>query len=119
MIYQQTDIFGVLAGIIGAIFETLAPFIIPIGEWMVGTVEFFLLFFPYGDYYTWADLIPYLVIFVILIILGVIVNSIWPGDKADFGKTREVRIEQSVEKCKECNMPCKPQAVCKYCGAKN
>lgn len=118
MIYAQTDIFGILAQIIGAILETLAPFVIPIGQWMVGTVEFFLQFFPYGNYY-WGDLIPYLIIFLILIIGGIITNSIWPGDKADFGKTREVSIEKSVEKCKECNMPCKPEAVCKYCGHKN
>ena len=118
MIYAQTDIFGILAGIIGAILETLSPFVIPIGEWMVGTVEFFLQYFPYGNY-SWDDLIPYVVIFVILIIIGIIVNSIWPGDKAEFGKTKEVRIEQSVEKCKECNMPCKPEKVCAYCGFKN
>jgi len=118
MIYAQTDIFGILAGIIGAILEFLTPIVVPIGEWMVGTVEFFLQFFPYGNY-TWDDLIPYLMIFVVLLIIGIIVNSVWPGDKADFGKTTDSRIEQSVEKCKECNMPCKPGKVCSYCGAVN
>ena len=118
MLFQQMDILGVLAGIIGTILEFLAPIVIPIGQWMVGTVEFFLQFFPYGTY-SYGDLMPYVIIAIVLLITGIIVNSIWPGDKADFGKTADSRIEQSVEKCKECNMPCKPGKVCAYCGAKN
>jgi len=119
MIYQEADFLEILAGIVSAILETISPFVIPIGEWMIGTIEYFLQFFPHGNY-TWDDLLIYLVIFVIIIIIGILVNSIWPGDKAKFGKGEgKSGIDESIELCSECDMPCDKGRVCAYCGQKN
>lgn len=85
-------------------------------------------FFPYGN------LAFYIVIFVILVIAGIIVNSHWTGDKIVivsetkdtylFEKKPEVISEakgekekETVEKCKECGLPIGQADICPYCGA--
>ena len=64
-----------LAQIVAIIITPMKPYLIPIGEWMVGWVGFLLSFFPFGD------LTIYFFIFLVLVIGGVIVNSKWPGDR--------------------------------------
>ena len=75
MIFQEFDILEFLAWLIGIVLGFLKPLVQPIGEWMIGWVEFLLQFFPYGD------LTIYFLIFIILVIAGAIVNSKWPGDQ--------------------------------------
>jgi len=112
IILQEFDIFRFLAWIIGIILNFLRPLVQPIGEWMIGWVEFLLNFFPFGD------LNIYFFIFIILVISGIIVNSKWPGDKPSAIKERTgPTIEDSVEKCSSCGKPTEGAKICPYCGA--
>ncbi|MHA1274097.1 MAG: hypothetical protein ACTSQS_11765 [Promethearchaeota archaeon] len=109
-------IIQLIADIIAMIITFLKPIIIPIGEWMIGWVEFLLQFFPSG----WDYLGFYIVIFIILIICAVIVNCKWPGDKpiAKFEKTGR-GIEDSVRICKDCGQSIGSSDICPFCGALN
>jgi vacuolar-type H+-ATPase subunit I/STV1 len=75
MLLQALDFLQVLADIFGTIILYLGPIVSPIGEFMVLWINYVLAFFPTGD---WTI---YIVIFVILIVSAIIVNSYWPGDK--------------------------------------
>ncbi|MFX1304667.1 MAG: hypothetical protein ACFFBV_15600 [Promethearchaeota archaeon] len=125
----QTDFLQVLADIIGAILLGLSPIIVPIGEWMVGWITAATQFLK--DSFS-TDLTIYIVICVILIVSGVIVNIIWPGDiKGTIfskGKIEELEdklemkgesIEDTVRRCKDCGNPIGDAEVCSLCGARN
>ncbi|MFX1337323.1 MAG: hypothetical protein ACFFDK_01795 [Promethearchaeota archaeon] len=73
--YERIEFLQIIADIIGLILRVLQPFVTPIGAWMVSWVDVLLSFFPTGS------LIPYFVIFAILVISGIIVNTKWPGEK--------------------------------------
>jgi len=73
--YERIEFLQIIADIIGLILGALKPFVTPIGAWMVSWVGFLLVFFPTGS------LVPYYVIFAILVISGIIVNTKWPGEK--------------------------------------
>ena len=73
--YERIEFLQIIADIIALILGVLKPFVTPIGAWMVSWVDVLLRFFPTGN------LIPYWVIFAILIISGIIINTKWPGEK--------------------------------------
>ncbi len=89
MIIQGANIFSILAEIIGIVFGFLAPFLVPIGEFMVDLIEIILPFFD--D----SNLTIYIIIFIVLIIAGAIVNSIWPGDKPKQGE--KIKKEEKIK----------------------
>lgn len=125
----QADFLQVLADIIGAILLGLTPIIVPIGEWMVGWITAATQFMKdnFG-----TTLTIYIVICVVLIVSGVIVNIIWPGDIKGtiFSKGKieefedklemtEESIEDTVRRCKDCGNPIGDAEVCSLCGARN
>ena len=60
----------------------------------------------------------YFLVFIVLVISGVIVNSKWPGDKPTaITEKKGPRIEDSVEKCSSCGNPTDGAKICPYCGA--
>ena len=71
----QADMFQILADVIGMILTFLKPIVSPIGAWMVEWIEVALQYFPSDS------LTIYIGIFIVLIVAGGIVNSIWSGDK--------------------------------------
>ena len=73
--YGRIEFLQIIADIIALILGVLKPFVTPIGAWMVSWVDVLLRFFPTGS------LVPYWVIFAILIISGIIINTKWPGEK--------------------------------------
>jgi hypothetical protein len=81
----QTDIIRTISEIVGAIVTFLKPFIVPIGEWMVSWVGYLLEFFPTG----WDSIPIYFLIFIVMVISAIIVNSKWPGDKPPKGAKKE------------------------------
>ena len=89
------DILQSLADIIGAIVTFLKPIVAPIGSFMVSWINFALSFFPTESW------LIYIIIFAVLIISGIIVNSYWPGDKPleeeAEGKLEEPKIEEDEE----------------------
>lgn len=132
MIYQTIEALQILANIIGSILLFLKPIVTPIGEWMVGWINVGMEFLRdnFSTEYTF-----YIIICVILVVSGVIVNIIWPGDKVGsiFSKSSE-KIEEIDEKseisgekniideirrCKDCGNPIGDSDICPLCGARN
>ncbi|MHA2049093.1 MAG: hypothetical protein ACW986_05720 [Promethearchaeota archaeon] len=125
------DFFDILADIVGSILLFLKPIITPIGEWMVGWISATTQFLK--DNLS-TGLTFYIIICAILVISGIIVNIIWPGDKPgttyqkgvekidDFGtkleKTAGEDITKEIRRCKDCGNPLGDQEVCPLCGAR-
>ncbi|MFX1386939.1 MAG: hypothetical protein ACFE9M_06970, partial [Promethearchaeota archaeon] len=79
------------------------------------------------------DLTLFIVIFIIFIVLGMIVNIIWPGDRPgnifSKGKVEELEdkyelseerdIIDEIRRCKDCGNPIGDADVCPLCGARN
>lgn len=92
------DILQALADIIGAIVTFLKPVVAPIGQFMIYWIDFTLSFFPTGSW------ILYFILFGILIVAGIVVNSYWPGDqpiekppkKEKEAKLEEPKIEEET-----------------------
>ncbi|UCC19270.1 MAG: hypothetical protein JSV62_14385 [Promethearchaeota archaeon] len=132
MILQGLEFYQVLADIIGAILIFLKPLIEPIGVFMVNWITVTIGFLQQN---LGSNLTLFIVICVILIILGMIVNIIWPGDRPGtiFSKgiekfeDLEDKIELSgkkdildeVRRCKDCGNPIGDADVCSLCGARN
>ena len=76
MLFQSLDFLQTIANIVGTILTYLGPIVSPIGDFMVFWISYALEWFPDDN------LTVYIVIFVILIIASIIINSYWPGDKA-------------------------------------
>jgi hypothetical protein len=81
--------FQVLADFIGAILNFLKPIVSPIGAWMVNWINTVLQFFPSDS------LMIYIVIFIVLLVAGGLVNSLWPGDRPP--KFSKQKFEQIPE----------------------
>jgi FtsZ-interacting cell division protein ZipA len=87
------------ADIIAAILNFLRPIVSPMGQFMVLWMDFVLQFFP-------VELLTYIILFAIIVVLGIIVNTIWPGDKPPKyidtyrGKTRKKEEEEKVKEPK-------------------
>lgn len=131
MILQTIEFLDILANIIGSILLFLMPIIVPIGEWMVGWISSGMDFLRqnYG-----TDFTIYIFICVILVVSGIIVNIIWPGDKKGsifhkgvdkiedledkIGKSEEEDIVSEVKRCKDCGNPVGDSEICPLCGAR-
>jgi len=130
MILQTIEFLDILANIIGSILLFLMPIIVPIGEWMVGWISSGMDFLRqnYG-----TDFTIYIFICVILVVSGIIVNIIWPGDKKgsifhkgvdkieefdDKIDKSEEDIVSEVKRCKDCGNPVGDSEICPLCGAR-
>ncbi|MFX1464405.1 MAG: hypothetical protein ACFFBF_15385, partial [Promethearchaeota archaeon] len=118
MIFQTIENFlQTLADIIGAILLFLKPIVTPIGEFMVSWITIVIDFLK--ENFT-SDLSIFIVICVILVLSGIIVNIIWPGDikgtifskgidKIEDLEDKFEKIEEdvvdSIRRCKECGNP--------------
>ncbi len=132
MIFQTIEIFlQTLADIIGAILLFLKPIVTPIGEFMVSWITIVIDFLK--ENFT-NDLSIFIVICVILVLSGIIVNIIWPGDikgtifskgidKIEDLEDKFEKIEEdvvdSIRRCKECGNPIGDADVCPLCGSRN
>lgn len=131
MLLQTIEFLDILANIIGAILLFLMPIIVPIGEWMAGWIsvgmDYLRLNFS-------TDFMIYIFICVILVVSGIFVNIIWPGDKkgsifhkgVDKIEDLEDKIDKSegddivseVKRCKDCGNPVGDSEICPLCGAR-
>ena len=75
MILETIGFLQILADIIASILNVLSPLVIPIGDVMVKAVNILLEYFPANN------LTIYIVIFILFVILGVIVNTSFIGDR--------------------------------------
>ncbi len=130
LILQGSDFFQVLADIIGAILAFLMPIVAPIGQFMVDWITVVIGFLQQN---LGGDLTLFIVIYVILIVMGMIVNIIWPGDRPgsifskekveDFEDKIELRegkdIIDEIRRCKDCGNPIGDAESCSLCGARN
>ena len=92
MILQTSDIIQLIADIVAAILNFLKPIVSPLGGWMVSWIETALKFFPQ------KDMLFYIILFVIIIIIGCIVNIAWPGDKEPAFKRKTKIPKEKIKK---------------------
>ncbi|MFX0003992.1 MAG: hypothetical protein ACFE9C_03900 [Candidatus Hodarchaeota archaeon] len=130
MILQATDFFQVIADIIGAILTFLIPIVAPIGAWMTDWITVVIGFLQQN---LSGDLTLFIVICVVLIVMGMIINIIWPGDRPGniFSKEKMVDLEDKIaldegkdivdqiRRCKDCGNPIGDADTCSLCGARN
>jgi hypothetical protein len=132
MIFQTIEFLDVLADIIGAILIFFKPIFSSIGVWMVSWITATIEFLQQN---LSSDLTIYIVICVVLVVSGITVNIIWPGDRPgtvfskgiekidDFeGKldiSKEKNIIDEIRRCKDCGNPIGDAEVCPLCGARN
>ena len=129
MILSTNETLQFIANIIGAIMIFLKPIVTPIGTWMVSWITVVIEFLQqnFSD-----DLTIFIVVCAILVISGIIINIVWPGDiKGSIfskGKIEELEdkidkdekdIVDSIRRCKDCGNPIGDAAVCPLCGARN
>ncbi|MFX1499686.1 MAG: hypothetical protein ACFFDH_01830 [Promethearchaeota archaeon] len=118
-----------MAEIFGAIYLVLRPIVSPIGQFMVNWINIVYSFLKDNLF---GDLTLYIIICVIIVVAGIIVNIVWPGNiKGNIfskGKTEEFKgkvekdeedIVDSVKRCKDCGNPIGDADVCPLCGARN
>ncbi|TKJ21366.1 MAG: hypothetical protein CEE43_09485 [Promethearchaeota archaeon Loki_b32] len=129
MLFQTIEFLQVIADIIGAILIFLKPVVTPIGVWMTNWITTTIDFLQQN---LSSDLTIFIVICVILVVSGIIINIIWPGDIKGtiFSKGKiedledkidkeEEDIVDSVRRCKDCGNPIGDADVCPLCGARN
>jgi len=131
MIFQVMDFLEIIAEIVGSILLFLKPIVSPIGAFLVDVTTAAAQFFKDN---LGTSLTFYIVICVILVVSGIIVNIIWPGDRPGsifskgVGKIEEFddKIEGSddedfvdeVKRCKDCGNPVGDSEICPLCGAR-
>jgi hypothetical protein len=131
ILLQVTGFFQVLADIFAAILTFLMPIIVPIGVWMV---DWITIVIGYLQQNLGGEMTLFIIICIILIVSGIIVNIIWPGDRPGtifskgiekigdledkFGKSEDQVID-SVRRCKDCGNPIGDADICSLCGARN
>jgi len=130
MLLQTIEILDTLANIIGTVLLFLMPIIVPIGEWMVGWISAGM---DYLKQNFSTDYTFYIIVCVILVVSGIIVNIIWPGDKKgsifhkgvdkieefdDKIDKSEEDIVSEVNRCKDCGNPVGDSEICPLCGAR-
>ena len=92
MILQSVDFIQVIADIVAAILNTLNLFVKPLGLFMISWMEYVLQFFPRNN------LTVYIIIAIVIVILGLIVNIIWPGNKKPGFLVKAEEVEEKIEK---------------------
>ena len=131
MLLQTIEALEILANIIGIILLFLMPIVAPIGEWMVGWISVGMDFIRQNFS---TDYTIYIIICVILVVSGIIINVIWPGDKQGsifhkgvdkiediedkVDKAEEEDIVSEIKRCKDCGNPVGDSEVCPLCGAR-
>lgn len=131
LIFQTIEFLEILGEIFGAIVVFLKPIVGPIGQWMVNWITAVIAFMRdnLSSGYTF-----YIIICVILVVSGIVVNIIWPGDKpgsifqAGGGKLEEFedkidKVEEEdfiddIKRCKDCGNPVGDSEICPLCGAR-
>ena len=88
----QIDFVQIIADIVAAILNFLNPIVSPMGSFMVYWMEYVLQFFPQND------LILYISIAIVIVVLGLIVNILWPGDKKPGFLVKAEEIDEKIEK---------------------
>ncbi|MFW9829283.1 MAG: hypothetical protein ACFFEY_17035 [Candidatus Thorarchaeota archaeon] len=131
MILQTIGFLEALADIIGVILTFLMPILTPIGVWIVDVVTVIIGFLKQT---LGGEMMLFIVICVVLVVLGIIINIIWPGDvqgtifskgldkiedlEDRMGKMEDSIID-SVRRCKDCGNPIGDADICSLCGARN
>ena len=131
MIFEAMDFLEVIAIIVGSILLFLKPIVSPIGAFMVDWITATTQFFKDN---LGASLTFYIVIFIFLVVSGIIVNIVWPGDRPGsifskgVGKIEEFEdkidvsededIVDEIKRCKDCGNPVGDSEVCPLCGAR-
>ena len=72
---ERYEILQVIADIIGGILAFFKPWVTPIGAWLVSWIDVLMGYFPADN------LTIYIVIFAVLVISGIYINTKWPGVK--------------------------------------
>ncbi len=132
MIFQTIGFLQTLADILSAILIFLMPVIMPVGTFMVNWITATITFLQENISH---NLTIFIVICVILVVSGIIVNIIWPGDRPgtifskgiekieDFESKLDISEEKDiideVRRCKDCGNPIGDANVCSLCGARN
>ena len=132
MIFQLTEFLQSLAYIFGAILIFFKPIVTSIGQWMLGWITMAIDFLQQNFR---SNLTIFVILCAILVVSGIIINVIWPGDRPGsvFSKgiekieELEIRTDISEEKdimdeirrCKDCGNPIGDAEVCSLCGARN
>lgn len=91
MILLAVDYIQIIADIVAAILIFLNPIVSPLGWFMVNWMEIVLQYFPKDN------LTVYIIIAVIILVLGLIVNIAWPGDKKPGFLVKAKELEEKVE----------------------
>ena len=131
MLLETIEFLDILANIISAILLFLMPIVVPIGEWMVGWISAGVEFLRQNFS---SDFTLYIIICLILVISGIIINIIWPGDKQgsifhkgaekiddlDYkdDEAEEEDIVAEIKRCKDCGNPVGDSEICPLCGAR-
>ncbi|MFW9782462.1 MAG: hypothetical protein ACFFFB_09290 [Candidatus Heimdallarchaeota archaeon] len=131
MIFQTIEFLEILGDIFGAIFTFISPLITPIGEWMVSWVSITTQFLKN---ILSTDYAFYIIICAVLVVAGIIVNIIWPGDKPSskfqttgekfedfedkFEGSEDEGIVDEIKRCKDCGNPVGDSDICPLCGAR-
>ena len=95
MIYQEFErspFWQLIADIMEWLLTIFKPIVYPIGLVMVLWIDFLLRFFPS------ENITIYIVIFCVLVICGIIVNTKWPGEKYVSVFTKEEETDDSEKK---------------------
>ena len=129
MIIQTIGFLEAIADIISVIIIFFKPIISSIGSWMVSwitaTIDF--LHTNLGN-----NLTMFIIICITIVVSGIVVNIIWPGDRPGSlfskgiekieeieDKVEEGDIIDEVRRCKDCGNPIGDAEVCSLCGARN
>ena len=94
MLGQQAERYEwlqVIADIIGAILNFFKPWVTPIGAWLISWIDTLLSYFPADN------LTIYFVIFGVLVVSGIIINTKWPGVKYMEVYKKEGTEDASIE----------------------
>ena len=132
MILEILGFLKALADIFGAILIFFKPIISSIGSWMVSWITNTIDFLQQN---LGNNLTIFIIICIAIVVSGICVNIIWPGDRpgslfskgiekiekleGKIGLDEEMDIIDSVRRCKDCGNPIGDAEVCSLCGARN
>lgn len=125
------DFLEVLAEIVGSILIFLKPLVAPIGQWVVDWITTTTQFFKEN---LGASLTFYIIICAILVVSGIVINILWPGDRPGsifskgvekieeyedkIGVSEDEDIVDEIKRCKDCGNPVGDSEICPLCGTR-